>query len=155
LTGGSTRRPHPNASAEEAFGLLLVNYEKRWQSQHTAELNLPSGKSKEWSKQWENAKCTSATDSARRGVSWSRAGLVKFNELLEMVKKPREADEAAENKAEAELMAWCRAEAGMPELAKGLTTGAMRSCPTRSRARMRWKRWERVQHLRGAANAIS
>jgi hypothetical protein len=82
-------------------------------------LNLPSGESKERSKQWEDAKRTSATDGARRGVSWPRAGLVKFNELSEMVKKQREADEVAENKVEAELMACCQAEAGTPEVANG------------------------------------
>jgi len=104
---------------DEAFGILLVvNYENRWQSQHEAEVRLPGTKSKERSKEWDDARYTSAFEGARRGVSWTRAGLVKFNELSEMVKAQRGA-EGEDNKVETELMAWCRAEARLPQLDKG------------------------------------
>jgi hypothetical protein len=108
----------------EAFGLLLVvNYEKRWTSQHKAELSLPGGTaSQERSERWEDAKYTSSNEGARRGVSWPREGfLVKFKELSKMVKDQRGVDkeEGEENVVEAELMAWCRNGAGMPERATG------------------------------------
>jgi hypothetical protein len=107
---------------DEAFGLLLVvNYEKRWTSQHEAELSLPGGTKQERSERWEDAKYTSSSEGARRGVSWPREGLVKFNELSKMVKDQRGEDEeeGEDNVAEAELMAWCRNRAGMPERATG------------------------------------
>jgi hypothetical protein len=108
----------------EAFGLLLVvNYGKRWTSQHKAELSLlPGGTSQERSERWEDAKYTSSNEGARRGVSWPREGfLVKFKELSKMVKDQRGVDkeEGEENVVEAELMAWCRNGAGMPERATG------------------------------------
>jgi hypothetical protein len=102
---------------DEAFGILLVvNYETRWNSQHAAEMSLPGGTSQERSDKWEDAKYTSSSEGARRGVSWPREGLVKFNELSQMVKRQREV-EGEESMVEAELLAWCRKEAKMPELA--------------------------------------
>ena len=101
---------------DEAFGILLViNYEKRWRSQHDADMRLPSGTNKERSKLWADARYTSATEGARRGTSWPREGLAKFNELSAMVKLQRHNVTMAgeENMVEAELMAWCREEAGL------------------------------------------
>lgn len=104
---------------DEAFGVLLVvNYENRWRSQHAADMNIPGGTSKERSSIWHNARYTSANDGARRGASWTREGLLKFNELSAMVKNQRENNNVAgaENTVEVDLKAWCRAEAGLPEL---------------------------------------
>jgi hypothetical protein len=105
---------------DEAFGILLViNYENRWQSQHAADMRLPGQTGKERSKYWDDARYTSATEGARRGASWSRDGLLKFNELSAMVKEQRDEDNMAGtgNMVEADLMGWCREEAGMPQLA--------------------------------------
>ena len=104
---------------DEAFGILLViNYESRWRSQHAATMRLPRGTGKERSKLWNDARYTSATEGARRGASWPREGLVKFNELSTLVKFQRGSESVAgnENVVEAELMAWCREEAGLPQL---------------------------------------
>jgi hypothetical protein len=106
--------------ADEAFGILLViNYENRWRSQHAADMRLPGQTGKERSKCWDDARFTSATEGARRGASWSRDGLLKFNELSAMVKAQRDNDNMAgtDNMVEADLMGWCREEAGMPQLA--------------------------------------
>jgi hypothetical protein len=107
---------------DEAFGILLVvNYEDRWRSQHAADLSLPGGTGKERSKLWKDARYTSATEGARRGASWPKEGLVKFNELSAMVKRQREHDnvENGESRVETDLRAWCRAKAGLPRLASG------------------------------------
>jgi hypothetical protein len=99
---------------DEAFGLLLViNYEDRWRSQHEAERLLPGGTSKERSQRWEDAKYTSATEGARRGSSWPREGLLKFNELSGMVKRQREEVMETEEDVEENLMNWCRTGDGL------------------------------------------
>jgi hypothetical protein len=107
---------------DEAFGILLVvNYENRWRSQHTADMSLPGGTGKERSKLWKDARYTSATEGARRGASWPKEGLLKFNELSAMVKLQRDEDNVAsgESMVEKDLMTWCRAEAGLPQLVDG------------------------------------
>jgi hypothetical protein len=105
---------------DEAFGLLLVvNYEERWQSQHAAERRLPDGTSQDRSALWEDARYTSATEGARRGASWPKEGLVKFNELSAMVRLQRDNGEEQENGVEKDLMDWCREDAGLPPMAKG------------------------------------
>ena len=104
---------------DEAFGLLLVvNYEDRWRSQHEAEMLLPGGTSKERSQRWEDAKYTSATEGARRGSSWPREGLLKFNELSKMVKRQREEVETEED-VEENLMNWCRTGDGLDAVDPG------------------------------------
>jgi hypothetical protein len=96
---------------DEAFGILLVvnYYEARWRSQHNAVARNPSGTRQQQSELWEDGKCTSATEGSRRGVSWQGQGLMKFNELSEMVKKQRgvmeEIPGASVNEAEWDLMA--------------------------------------------------
>ena len=47
-------------------------------------------------------------------MSWSNAGLVRFNQLSEMVRKQREED--TEKEVEEELIAWCRSKAEMTVL---------------------------------------
>ena len=104
----------------EAFGILLViNCENGWQSQHAADVRLPGQTGEERSKHWDDARHTSATEGARRGASWSRNGLLKFNELSATVKEQRDEDNMAGtgNMVEADLMGWCREEAGVPQLA--------------------------------------
>jgi DNA primase len=105
---------------DEAFGILLVmNYEARWQSQHTAIVVNPSGTKQEQSEMWKDGRYTSTTEGSRRGVSWQGQGLVKFNELSQMVKQQRGVDKdlaREENEVEQDLMAWCRTEAGMSPL---------------------------------------
>jgi hypothetical protein len=98
---------------DEAFGLLMVvNYEQRWDSQHHAVSVEPAGAGRDiLSKHWVDANYTSATEGSRQGVSWSNAGLVKFNELSEMVQQQREEDTGKE--VEEELITWCRSKAGM------------------------------------------
>jgi hypothetical protein len=106
-----------------AFRILpVVNYGNRWRSQHTGDVLTPSpgGTGKEGSRLWEDARHTSATEGARRGVSWPREGLVKFNKLSAMVKLQPEDHivvAGAENMVETDLMAWCQAEAGLLQLA--------------------------------------
>jgi hypothetical protein len=107
---------------DEAFGILLVvNYEARWRSQHTPAARNPSGTRRQQSELWEDGKHASATERSRRGVSWQGQGLMKFNELSEIVKKQRgvmeEMPGASVNEAEWDLMAWCRSETGMSQLA--------------------------------------
>ena len=103
---------------DEAFGLLLlVNYEDRWRSQHEAEQLLPGGTNKERSQRWEDARYTSTTEGARRGSSWPREGLVKFNQLSAMVKNQREKAMETEEDVEEDLMDWCRMEDGLKAVA--------------------------------------
>jgi hypothetical protein len=101
---------------DEAFGLLMVvNYQERWDSQHHAvSVEAAGAKRDVLSRHWVDANYTSATEGSRRGVSWSNAGLVKFNQLSEMVRKQREED--TENEVEDELIAWCRSNAGLTVL---------------------------------------
>lgn len=101
---------------DEAFGLLLVvNYEDRWISQHAAALGNPGATRRDILAKWVDARYTSATEGSRRGVSWTKEGLLKFNELSEMVKRQRAAvvGDEAENGVETDLTMWCRAQAGM------------------------------------------
>ncbi len=108
------------SDTDEGFGIwLVINYENGGRSQHAADMRLPGQTGKERSKYWDDARFTSATEGARRGASWSRDGLLKFNELSAMVKVQRDNDNMAgtDNMVEADLMGWCREEAGMPQLA--------------------------------------
>jgi hypothetical protein len=111
---------------DEAFGILLVmNYEARWRSQHNAVVCKPSGTRQEQKDMWEDGRYTSTTEGSRRGVSWQGQGLLKFNELSEMVKRQRGVDKeltGSENEVEQDLTAWCRLEAGMSQLASGHDT---------------------------------
>jgi hypothetical protein len=50
-------------------------------------------------------------------VSWSKAGLWRFNELSEMVKQQRAVEEET-TKVEEDLTAWCQSQAQMPPLGR-------------------------------------
>jgi hypothetical protein len=108
---------------DEAFGLLLVvNYERRWRSQHNAVVENPTGTKKEQSEKWKDAKHTSTTEGSRQGVSWQGQGLMKFNELSGMVKQQREVCKettGTDNKVDLDLTAWCQSEPKMSKLANG------------------------------------
>jgi len=105
---------------DEAFGILLVvNYEARWRSQHNSVVRNPSGTRRQQAETWEDGKYTSTTEGSRRGVSWQGQGLMKFNELSELVKRQRGDQPRAENEVEWDLKAWCRSEAGMSQLTFG------------------------------------
>jgi hypothetical protein len=104
---------------DEAFGLLLVvSYEQRWISQHEAMVMFPDETRKEREARSNNALYTSSTEGSRRGQSWDKKGLLKFNSLCEMVKEQRAADTMGD-KIEEDLRQWCREQAGMPMWGKG------------------------------------
>jgi hypothetical protein len=104
---------------DEAFALMLVlNYEARWVSQYDAAVRLSGGKiMKNQSKHWVDARFTSATEGSRRGVSWSKEGLLKFNSMAEMVKL-RRGSEVTGSDVEEDLRNWFRVQAAMPLLNK-------------------------------------
>ena len=55
---------------------------------------------------------------------------------------------AAENMVKAELMAWCQAEAGLPQYLKVLVKRTLRSSTVGQMRRMRWRQWEIVVSFR-------
>jgi hypothetical protein len=103
---------------DEAFALLLVdNYEPRWQSQHEAMVEYPQHESRKMREtQWRDPRHTSSTDGSRRGNSWTREGLLKFNSLREMVREQRASEESGDtvdnylrnwrSEEEAGMMSW-------------------------------------------------
>ena len=99
---------------DEAFAILLViNYEERWRSQHElGDENLTETRNHR-KKDWTDAAYTSATEGSRRGISWSKAGLKKFNDLCLMVRDQR-ANARTGGKVETDLRVWCRSVAAMP-----------------------------------------
>jgi hypothetical protein len=97
----------------EAFALLmLVNYEARWTSQHEALMENPRESRKTHEKLWKDARYTSSTESIRRGQSWTKEGMLKFNSLCEMVKAQREKEETGST-VEKQLQAWCCRDANL------------------------------------------
>jgi hypothetical protein len=99
---------------DEAFALLMVaNYEPRWTSQYEATLEYPGGSRKTREKKWKDARYTSSTEGSRRGQSWTKEGLLRFNSLCEMVKGQRAIEETGIT-VEKYLRAWCRDQASMP-----------------------------------------
>jgi hypothetical protein len=98
---------------DEAFALLLVeNYEPRWQSQHEALVQYHHECRKSREKKWKDALYTSNTEGSRRGNSWTRQGLLKFNSLCQMVKEQRASEETGDT-VENHLRNWCHEEVGM------------------------------------------
>jgi hypothetical protein len=97
-----------------AFALLMVvNYEARWTSQYEAMIEYPGELRKTSEKKWKDAVYTSSTEGSRRGQSWRKEGLLRFNSLCEMV-KGQWAREETGIKVESYLQAWCRNQASMP-----------------------------------------
>jgi hypothetical protein len=105
---------------DEAFALLLVdNYEPRWQSQYKAVVAYPHQDGRRMrEKQWKDARYTSSTEGSRRGNSWTREGLLKFNSLCEMVREQRTSEESGDT-VDNYLRNWCHEEAGMLSLEDG------------------------------------
>jgi hypothetical protein len=98
---------------DEAFALLMVvNYEARWTSQYEAIAGYPAESRKIRAKRWKDVRYTSSTEGCRRGQSWTRKGLLKFNSLCEMVKTQRAKEETGST-VENYLRTWCRDQAGM------------------------------------------
>jgi hypothetical protein len=99
---------------DEAFALLMVvNYEARWTSQHVALMENPQESRKAREKLWKDARYTSSTEGSRRGQSWTKEGMLKFNSLCEMVKTQRDKEETGIT-VEKQLQAWCRRDANLP-----------------------------------------
>jgi hypothetical protein len=63
-------------------------------------------------KQWKDARYTSSTEGSRRGNSWTREGLLKFNSLYEMVREQRASEESGDT-VDNYLRNWSHEEAGM------------------------------------------
>jgi hypothetical protein len=103
---------------DEAFALLMVlNYEPRWLSQHKAKVEHPNRSRRTREQLWKDARFTSSTEGNRRGQSWTKEGLLRFNNLCTMVKAQREVEETGDT-VEKDLRDWCREEAGMTPLGK-------------------------------------
>jgi hypothetical protein len=104
---------------DEAFALMLVvNYEGRWVSQYTAAEKYGGGRlQKDQSQYWVNARYTSSNEGSRRGVSWSKEGLRRFNSLAEKVKAQRDQLRTG-TMVEENLRSWFREETGMTVLNK-------------------------------------
>jgi hypothetical protein len=69
-------------------------------------------------KKWKDALYTSSTEGSRRGNSWTRQGLLKFNSLCQMVKEQRASEETGDT-VENHLRNWGREEAGMTSWGDG------------------------------------
>jgi hypothetical protein len=69
---------------------MVVNYEARWTSQHEVLMENPHESRKTCEKLWKDARYTSSTEGSRRGQTWTKEGMLKFNSLCEMVKVQRE-----------------------------------------------------------------
>jgi hypothetical protein len=69
------------------------------------------------SKKWVDAKYTSATEGSRRGNSWSKDGLRKFNSLSIMVNNQHTNDDTG-MAVDEYLRAWCHSEANLQPLEK-------------------------------------
>jgi hypothetical protein len=103
---------------DEAFALLMVlNYEPWWLSQHEEKVEHPNRSRWTREKLWKDARFTSSTEGNRRGQSWTKEGLLRFNNLCTMVKAQREVEET-EATVEKNLWDWCREGAGMTPLGK-------------------------------------
>ena len=81
-------------------------------------LNNVTKVSREHQDDWADAKYTSTTEGSRRGQSWSRDGVTKFNELTKMVQARRRAKENCEAMEE-NLRNWCRVQGGLSALNGG------------------------------------
>ena len=88
---------------------------------HIAQTYQVAGSGQEHSQPWEDTRYTSVTEGVGRGVSCEWDRLLRFNELLKMVKTQGDTAniEKEEKMVEAELMAWCQADAGLPPMATG------------------------------------
>jgi hypothetical protein len=73
-----------------------------------------------------DAKYTSATEGSRRGNSWSKDGLRKFNSLSIMVKDQRTTNDDTGTVVDEDLQVWCRSEANLQPLEKMGQTIEMR-----------------------------
>jgi hypothetical protein len=101
----------------DAFALLMViNYERRWLSQHEAKLEHPNHSRQTREQLWKDARYTSSTEGNRRGQSWIKDGLLRFfNSLCTMVKAQWEVEDTGAT-VEKSLWDWCHKHAGMTAL---------------------------------------
>jgi hypothetical protein len=100
---------------DEAFALLvLINYEERWRSQYSNLVRFPDVSSGERKNRTFQASYTSATEGSRRGQSWSKEGLEKFNYLCHMIRRKRD-HEISGQRMEVQLRHRCRQEGNLPK----------------------------------------